>query len=93
MGVAGVGVVMVAFGNLKGGLSCTSLNFAGGMSTSLGFGPILPVPCQPSMMQVVLVANSLPAINDVTAAELRSVSAACGRGRLLAAAVGMPFTA
>lgn len=46
-----------------------------------------------SMAQVVLVANSLPAINDVTAAELRSVSAACGQGRLLAAAVGMSFTA
>lgn len=31
----------------------------------------LPARC----LQVVLVANSLPAINDVTAAELRSVSA------------------
>ena len=52
------------------------------------------IACFPlSILQVVLVANSLPAINDVTAAELRSVSAACGRGRLLAAAVGVSFTA
>ena len=42
-----------------------------------------PNPCLASLQsrpQVVLVANSLPAINDVTAAELRSVSGCVGAG-------------
>jgi len=41
-------------------------------------------PCNaPWPLQVVLVANSLPAINDVTVAELRSVSTEWGGGGML----------
>ena len=50
--------------------------------------------CLPLPPQVVLVANSLPAINDITAAELRSVSlhgrGGAGRGGAAVRCLGTP---